>query len=270
MRVVIWSGGLDSTVLLADELSRVGPSGVRALTLVLEGATDIPQGQKAGEKRARAEFKKWAKKKHGWKFQHDVVRVKTAAHLNYDVGQHGLWIAHLSPYIGPNDTMLFGYIRGDDFWHYRHLVVEAFGALKRSHYAGRALIQTPYEWHRKVDLLAGAKNFKIPQRCWWTCSTNKVRKTQCGRCLKCRTVKRAKADLKEFGDELVTQHIRPTKRLLRGTAKELHGSMDVEAELIAGMAEKVSQEIDEEVLDHLAETVKDAEAAKKKRGRARV
>ncbi len=208
MRVVIWSGGLDSTLLLVNELAH-HPGSVRALTLV--GHHQLSREQQKAEAKARREFKAWAKEK-GWTFRHNEVRVTTKADATQQVGQSGLWLAHLAPYVDPGDIMLFGYIRGDDFWHGRHLFVDAFGAMKRSHYAGQALIQFPLEWYRKQDVLAGAKRYRIPSRCWWTCETNRPRKRACGRCVKCRGQRRAIEDLRDLGESYGLDKIAPPVR----------------------------------------------------------
>lgn len=222
MRVVVWSGGLDSTLILADELAKdtaygLGTGNVKAITL--SGHRQLDRAQIACERAARAEFKRWAKAR-GWKFRHETVRVKTSGDIDQNVGQSGMWLCHLMPYLRNGDTALFGYIRGDDFWHHRHLFVSAFGAVAASHYSDLK-IEFPLEWHRKRDVVDGARRFRMPRRVWWTCDRPKNHPTKvghkpCGKCGKCRGIKRAHEDLKTIGTSHGVTSLRPPGRVSRG------------------------------------------------------
>lgn len=206
-KVVIWSGGLDSTLLLTSELARARKGQwIKALTLI---HPQLPQDQLKCERAARREFKKWARKKLGVRFTHDEVRVSTKAAVSGDVGQPGLWLCHLMPYLWPGDDVLFGYVRGDDYWHFRHLFVQAFDALAAAHQmTGRLRMEWPFEWLDKPDVIRGAQNYRLPRRCWWTCDSPRMPKEPwkkpraCGRCNKCREYRHAKADLKRYGSTI--------------------------------------------------------------------
>jgi hypothetical protein len=206
--VVIWSGGLDSTLLLTHELAHNSVGYVRALTLT--GPVQLPKNQVEREKVARREYKAWAKKQ-GWHLIHQEVSVKTRAQVTAEVGQAGLWLCHLVPYINPADVMLFGYIRGDDFWHFRSFFIDAFNTVVLSHSAQTASVEFPFEWHRKKDIVAGARAYKIPNRCWWTCEKETPRTRACGRCTKCRQVRRAKDDLRDYGTSGPAYRIGPPR-----------------------------------------------------------
>ncbi len=226
MKVVVWSGGLDSTLLLAHELATQPRGGVKAITLA--GHLQLPHDQLACERVARAEFKKWARAR-GWKFRHETVRVKTSGNIHNDVGQSGIWLSHLMPYLQGGDTALFGYIRGDDFWHWRHLFVAAFGALAASHFVGSSLlVNFPLEWHRKRDVVEGARLYRLPRRCWWTCEkpVGDERNRRCGRCSKCRESKRAKVDLRDLGTSYGITVLRPPSKKDLALAKAKKPLMD--------------------------------------------
>lgn len=193
MKIVVWSGGADSTLILLDELLRTRGVGVVALTLEHPQINDAPQ--RALQSRARLAFKRWLRKTHQISFEHrqpQVLLPKECFAGRY-VGQHGLFLAHLFPYMAPQGAekveVLFGYIRGDDHWHGRHEFRQAFSALADMAYAGPQMsLEYPLEWTRKEEVLDRLAKAKVPPEAWFTCD-NPVAGKACGRCLKCDAVK---------------------------------------------------------------------------------
>ena len=211
MKVIPWSGGADSTLLLAHTL-RKNP--VRALTLV---HPQLIKKQEEREKRARAQFKKWLPREIRMRFDHHTITVKTKAEVHNNVGQPGLWLCHLMPYVRSGDDLLFAYIRGDDFWHLRHLFTAAFTAIACNHYlSADTHVSFPFEWNTKADVIRGLKRYRIPRRCWWTCDHPK--KGACGRCNKCVQFRRAMEDIKagRFSNEIPIEPS-PTKMKKKAT-----------------------------------------------------
>jgi 7-cyano-7-deazaguanine synthase in queuosine biosynthesis len=192
--MVFWSGGADSTLALTmyASLSSV-QTPVRALTVV--GHPQLNQQQLKNEKRAREAYLRWAKKR-GFNIQHETVKIETA--IDVKVGdQTVLWLCHLSPYIWPDETVVFSYIQGDVFWHRKHEFEVAFNMLAELSGAKRSLL-FPLEWDRKWSVLSALKKWKVPDNCWWSCDVPSKNKP-CGKCLKCRELKAAREELVERG-----------------------------------------------------------------------
>jgi hypothetical protein len=170
--VIPWSGGADSTLLVAHRLAH--GHRVKALTL---HHPQLAKCQAQRESWARRAFLDQIKAKSPeWldRFEHHTVSIsskrtrtsrdKSELWIDDQVGQSGLWLCHLTPYLYVNDTLAFAYIREDDFWHQRHLFIKAFAAMVAHHHMGRNLVEFPFEFHRKADILRGLKKYRIPQR----------------------------------------------------------------------------------------------------------
>lgn len=190
MKIVIWSGGADSTLLLHDALL-VNPRGVVALTLDHTQVNDRMQRHLQYE--ARCRYLSWVRKTLGYRVDSRVIKVvlsKDAGAVG-DVGQHGLFLAHLFPYMvgerGTKNEVQFGYIRGDDFWHWRTAFRKAFDGFASVAYSELEL-SFPLEWTRKKEVLERLTKAKVPDNAWWTCDRPKSRRA-CGKCIKCEAIR---------------------------------------------------------------------------------
>jgi len=187
---VIWSGGADSTLALTMYASYSSvQTPVKALTI--KGHRQLNKWQLRNEKKARNVYLKWAKKQ-GYHVQHVTAKVEVNSNATSG-GQADLWLCHLSPYIEKDETVVFPYIKSDDFWHIKHEFVTAFNALSGLKRVTREII-FPLEWHYKWQIVRDLKEWKVPDDCWWTCDQPNKSKP-CGKCLKCKALKEARRQL---------------------------------------------------------------------------
>jgi len=201
-RFVVWSGGADSTLVLADAL-REAADGIAPIPT----AVTLRHGQvnsvrdRAAEQQARQLFIAWARKKFDLAFPHAVVDITMNDHASARgrIGQKGIFLCHVFPYVSDSDpgltTVEFGYIKTDDFWHDRGSYVAAFDALVKLTEA-KTSIQFPLEWVTKEDVLRRLKTYGVPRAAWWTCDRTlgtTEKPIACGTCLKCVAVGQKKA-----------------------------------------------------------------------------
>lgn len=199
---VVWSGGLDSTLILARLASEPKPN--RAVhAIVVDRHPQLDGTMMAAQRTARAAFLKLAKKR-GWAFK--VTRlsigVSGPARIMADNPQASLWLHLASLYVVTGDTLHFGYIRGDDFWHTGGEFKAAFQAMC-AYKRAEATLSYPLEWSQKVDVVSGLRSLKVPPRCVWTCEEplpgRGGKLGACGRCSKCKDLASAIAVLPARG-----------------------------------------------------------------------
>ncbi len=193
-RIVIWSGGADSTIILLEELLAHPSGGVvgDVVALTLEHPQVGRKEQRIAQDKARTKFKQWLWEKHRRKVAHHTVTVRLSKDCGApgNVGQYGLFLAHLFPYMvaepPKSSVVLFGYVRGDDFWHERHRFDQAFSALAAVA-RSEASLEYPLEWARKDEVMGRLDQHGVPRSAWWTCE-NPIGHRACGLCIKCEAV----------------------------------------------------------------------------------
>jgi 7-cyano-7-deazaguanine synthase in queuosine biosynthesis len=199
-RVVLWSGGLDSTLVLHGlALESTNNWQVRGYypihTFSIDVHPQIEKVQLAAQRVARKRYLAWATKKskqHSpspglWLQHHDLELTDHTSEEANSSGQAHLWLSMLVPYLRDGDLVHFGYIRGDDFWHYRTVFVRALHAM-----AEMCQIKVtpvfPLEWEWKPEVVAKLLEYNIPSNTYWTCESPVKKGRQilpCGKCHKC-------------------------------------------------------------------------------------
>lgn len=209
MRIIVWSGGADSTLILTNELLKQPRGTVSAITL--EHVQLGWETQRKMQHKAREKYKKWVKKKHGIVFEHRVVTVALAKNTESSpfVGQYGLFLNHIFPYAVPqpppygppygihqqspypggapeSNSLLFGYIKKDEFWHYKAEFKAAFSSLVAltGLDQSRLTLEFPLEWMTKENVIVDLNKSSVPDDAWWTCESSM--ETPCGTCSKCK------------------------------------------------------------------------------------
>ena len=197
MRIIVWSGGADSTLILTNELLKQPRGTVSAITL--EHVQLGWETQRKMQHKAREKYKRWVKKKHGIVFEHRVVIVALAKNTESSqfVGQYGLFLNHIFPYAVPqpspypggvseSNALLFGYIKKDEFWHYKAEFKAAFSSLVAltGLDQSRLMLEFPLEWMMKEDVIVDLNKSSVPDDAWWTCESSM--ETPCGTCPKCK------------------------------------------------------------------------------------
>lgn len=186
-KVVIWSGGPDSTVVLHAAALEASPK-KPVIALGVTGHPQLDTSEQVAESRARKAYLKLAKKR-GLHIDYKTVEIRGSAAMvvkpeSVDAGaQAPMWLCFLAPYFGENDLVSFGYIASDSFWHGRHqfemamkAVAKLMGVTVTYHY--------PLEWWKKSEVVDYLSRNKIPKTCYWTCMYPRGRR-RCGKCKKC-------------------------------------------------------------------------------------
>lgn len=199
MSLLLWSGGLDSTLILHDiaKEARDGtkhhPHGIRVLSVIHE---QVGCHQKAAAK-SRESIKIWLRRQGmsptfinlEWKQEWRSWRAEQGIG-SANNPQAFLWFTIAMNYLEPDEDLYAGYIRGDDFWHHIGAVRHSFGALKALAGHGGTMI-FPLEWERKSDVIRRTKELGLYDLCWW-CEENSPPKVNrklvaCGKCQSCLT-----------------------------------------------------------------------------------
>ena len=191
---VVWSGGADSTCVLTRQAMLSSASNpVRAYTLIVSHNVISAQTQQA---KARVRYLKWAKKQ-GFHIQHTEVNLSSESGMDSRIGQYGLWLTGLFPWLLHCTEVNFGYIQGDSFYktHKTTVISERFlfawDALCR---LTESTIRLKYPlWDvTKEEVLSRLSSMGVPDNCWWTCDNPKLKTKPCGECLKCVALKEAR------------------------------------------------------------------------------
>jgi len=190
---VVWSGGADSTASLyywAGISGRSWP--VRALTVVDHKNinTHLLKAQTIVQKR----FLKLAEKRK-LHISHERLIVKGNCHAKNST-QAEIWLCHLFPYFHDDETIHFGYVRRDDFWHFHERFKRTFDALASAR-EKPPILELDREWKEKWEILKYLHDKKIPDNCWWSCEMVKKNLRACGECKKCKEVALGRKDLRE-------------------------------------------------------------------------
>jgi 7-cyano-7-deazaguanine synthase in queuosine biosynthesis len=193
--VIIWSGGADSTALL-DYYAGSSSEDYPTIALSVSGHPYLSKAFVRKQNEVQKRYLKHAKGR-GYHIRHERMRFSgnfewgDAKSLNQAV----MWLSAIIQVIKDKDQVLMGYIRRDDFWHYRREYEDAFRAACLAK-GIEAKIGFPFEWDEKADILRRLKKAKVPDSCWFTCERTKAGKA-CGTCNKCTAVIRAWEALKK-------------------------------------------------------------------------
>ncbi len=190
---VIWSGGADSTASLYHY---AGVScldyPVRALTVVDQQNLNTNQ-LKAQDKTQKRFLQLAAKRK--LHISHERLILKGNCDAKNST-QAELWLCHLFPYFRDDETIHFGYIRRDDFWHHHERFKKTFDSLASARDKPPRL-ELDREWKEKWEILKYLRDNKIPDHCWWSCEGVGKNLRPCGDCKKCNEVALGMKGLRE-------------------------------------------------------------------------
>lgn len=179
-RTVIWSGGYDSTLVLWEELLKNKEA--RAVSFVLPG---LSTNKILSEQMARERFKKKVVEK-GWKLSHSVVT------LSYDwqdfrIGggypQQTLWLMLGVWFANDKDTLLYGYIKRDDYWMEENKFTSLAGWIK-STMEKEVTLEFPLRSIHKHEVYRKILGYGL-EDCVFSCEDPKVVSEPCGKCEPC-------------------------------------------------------------------------------------
>lgn len=195
IHVVVWSGGLDSTLVLDKVCSANMDRCIWAHTINWDMLNDSKVKK---EKEARKNYLSYAKKK-GYDIAHRTITV-TADMGAPDLGlaQCLAWFSYVIPYLPKKSRVYLGYHVGDDFWE---KVDEVDSYVKAATVIGNrdVVLEYPLQFKSKYDILKELKVRGVPSSCFWTCENPKKRNRKivsCGKCTPCINLKTAKYESK--------------------------------------------------------------------------
>ncbi|HEV8061104.1 MAG TPA: 7-cyano-7-deazaguanine synthase [Gemmataceae bacterium] len=193
--LLLWSGGCDSTLMLfwfARQAVANGDPAPRTLAINYEQVPCAEQQRKA----RGAILKELAHRKLPVQHAELTLTKETEAAIECEQGanadgsrtglvQPALWLSLAQPFLQPTENLYLGYVRGDDIWHYRTQLFDAFnamqGVLKKT-----GTLQLPYEWWPKCSVISELRAADLLKHVWY-CEDRTVKKP-CGSCPACRTM----------------------------------------------------------------------------------
>ena len=197
---VIWSGGLDSTVLLDQVIKNNSQDTINTITIDHD---QVNQDQKKLEKKARERYTQYIQKQRWYKGidRQNVITINaTYGILPCGYDQAVTWLIYSLPYIYDYSKSIvhFGYIKHDDFWHGRYQFIKAFENLTAL--KNEAELSFDLEWMTKAEILKYA-NTELPKGCYWYCEyPRKWGKGYriCGTCSSCKRHHMAEYELEKY------------------------------------------------------------------------
>ncbi len=192
MALILWSGGMDSTLLLYDFLSAKIVDGRRKGRYVDVHDIMVPI----------------LKKRFSCGFEHGEVTIKRKGieilGIEHGLVQPQLWLCHASSYLWPNEDLYSGYIKGDDFWHYQGWMYEAFSNIQSIAYR-TGKIKFPLEWTSKAEVIHRMRKARLQKYAWYCELSENGR--PCKKCFSCTTHATAVWRLKEGIEEILDQAV---------------------------------------------------------------
>lgn len=180
-QIVLWSGGMDSTLLLRNKALGFPNDIVNALTIFQMRGNPT---QTKAEKKARKELLKELPPN----IKYHEVEVKTT--FSGSTWQMPIWLGYLVPHINNKDVVSMGYLSSDgyDFWYNRQKLLNAFDSHMKLMGHTEAKLEFPFEAQTKGWVIDQLKKAKLLRKCWY-CGRPKNGKP-CEKCMKCISFKR--------------------------------------------------------------------------------
>lgn len=243
---MVWSGGYDSTLVLA-EVARRYSSGSSPVIAVVVQSLHLGDEQVAMEEKARAAFLKFAEAR-GWAIHVVHVRTEvTQAHtatwtVHAVLPQALLWFHAVLPYLCSNDKVWWGYIRRDDYWLIRDRLVHAMEACTAAAFISGVTFEYPLASAEKADVVRTLREIGVPLADLWTCDNPVASSsgiTPCQECAKCLSLSKAVAVV----EREATLEANRVAAFMAVVEKEVPLEGNSEAAVDAGHAAPVSEPV---------------------------
>ena len=116
-RIVIWSGGMDSSALLHYLATKHSPN-EDIYAVSVDAHPQLHKGMLCKQREARTNYLKWARKQH-LNIKDYTIKVETDLEARHKEGETGLvqpmlWISHILPYINDGMKIWAGSVENDD------------------------------------------------------------------------------------------------------------------------------------------------------------
>lgn len=184
-RMVIWSGGCDSTLLLKRTAEKYGTPDNPVIALSFESHV-LGKAKITKEREARKKLKSVFKRR-GYSIEYHTVEIDATTWYKQKSGlpQAFLW-ASLASFYAPNNSVLyFGYIRTDDFWHHSQPFKEMLES--GSDLLGADIaFEFPLEFMSKEEVIQHLLDDELYDHVWYCEGVEKPTDTACGCCSPCK------------------------------------------------------------------------------------
>lgn len=194
--LLLWSGGCDSTYVLAERLKAKEP--VRTISVVMPQVLHNDE-QRAARKMVVEHFKR---RDITWPHAEiSVSRYYPFGYANYvQMGGPlpGIFLGIATAYLESEEDLGIAYIKGDNAIHGLEAIKAAFGWLQTLAFRTGQLV-LPVEWSTKAMILAGLKKHRLSRKTWW-CENPRKKGVKCGTCQPCMTHKTAEWVLRTNND----------------------------------------------------------------------
>lgn len=195
-KLLVWSGGMDSTAVLLNCCN----SNISIDTLYIN-QSNVDEGKRQQEKKSREVILKAIREtwKLEWEINDYEVCIGAISGMGVGLSQPALWMFASAIFfnIHKYESIVFGYVRGDDFWHRKHEFLNAFNYTFML-YSGRNVIphvEFPLEWDTKEEIVSNVYvNNSVTREVFgkiWTCEEPEEGK-ECGKCKPCLSIKPAR------------------------------------------------------------------------------
>lgn len=182
--LVAWSGGCDSTLMLANLLSD-GNKRVRTVSFNFR-----QMGGNVQARGARKVLKKKLEKRYGKFESHEICwdsRTMQGIHAPYGGAQPLFWSFIGSLYIDINQMFALGYISKDCVWdewdNFKTMFQRQIRMLGKEK---GVVLHTPLRYFEKPEVLVGLKKLGLYEDCWY-CERTDLVEEPCGECVSCKT-----------------------------------------------------------------------------------
>ncbi|PJZ18420.1 hypothetical protein CEW46_28660, partial [Bacillus cereus] len=183
---VIWSGGCDSTLILAEVARKYGSVNNPIKSISLQNPF-IANNKLLAEQRQRDSILGELKKR-GLHIQNTTISFSEEGDHYYPqqngLPQAFLWIAQSLIYVG-SDNIHFGYIRTDDFWQFKNDVLRAIDALGDI-LGTNPRVNLPLQYSTKSEIIKELKAQNLYHLIWY-CESPITDEKPCYNCTPCRT-----------------------------------------------------------------------------------
>lgn len=152
--ILLWSGGIDSTAILINMVSRPEEyPDVRVIGCGLKNANNYEEDLRARKK--IAEILSIPNRNISYAEQElDITTARCSTQLPM-----WAWLSSINVGGEADTTMVYGFIRGDDFWHSKHEFETAVKNLTATHSSSNITFSYPFEWLTKKEFVSWYLNY---------------------------------------------------------------------------------------------------------------
>lgn len=192
--VVVFSGGLDSTLILVDLLEK----GIKPKLLTFRCTSFGTNRHYLSEVAAQEKILEFLAKKYDYEPQRDYIKLEGEM-INWNGSEPSLFqqpfMASMVSLCGRNNSCFhFGYHKGDDFWNWSHNILAAQEHLLAVVGQKNVMFSYPLQFLTKADIIRNLNYRHFPVELCTFCY-NPTYKGRCGHCVACQTYEKATSEI---------------------------------------------------------------------------